>query len=307
MAVEFHSCQGKSCGPKGGPHLLRDIEELCWESSGVSAHPTDCLGLCGLGPNVQICTTTGAEKVKGNVSWQRVEELVLPRLEKPASELRRKLGRLKFAHRREHLPEERNARLQEAFDVLEEAAPDAECTEPQLFAELLMLRAQNQVLKVGFTEKGMAADKQDGSTGAWLLGLIPLCGSQEAQAQAAVADAQRAVKLSPEWPQAYKVLAITLEAAGRREEALIALRKAAEVKGGRGLHREALRAHLRRLEKEGVGPNKAEFMEIHSREEPLHPSCRGNYDYRIAPPASNASGGGIWSRALQCVSRQFAW
>lgn len=312
MRIVFRSCQGKSCGPKGGPHLLRDIEELAWESPDVVVQPSDCLGLCGLGPNVQV-QASGAEpfKVKGNTSWAKVEELVLPHLRVPPSELRRRLGKLKFALRREHVQSTRLALLQEAFDQLE-SIPNIEEKEPQLWAELLSLRAQNWVLErqmhlPGFgsnplSPKGKAPDESPGSPSSPMSpsALLSMVLGWASADHDAVADAKRAVQLSPEWPQARKILAITLEEAGQREEAASALRAALELKGGQSLNRMGVLAQLRRLTSTSNGPEQAEFLEAHSREEPLHPSCRGNHEYRI-PEALKVNNNHLFARVFACI------
>eukprot|EP00930_Biecheleria_cincta_P099032 TRINITY_DN90689_c0_g1_i1.p1 TRINITY_DN90689_c0_g1~~TRINITY_DN90689_c0_g1_i1.p1 ORF type:complete len:346 (+),score=67.06 TRINITY_DN90689_c0_g1_i1:94-1131(+) len=318
LRTVFRSCQGKSCGPKGGPHLLRDIEELAWESPDVEVEPSDCLGLCGLGPNVEVRTAGGEPfKMSGNKSWAKVEELVIPHLRVPPSELRRRLGMLKFAHRREHVSSTRLALLQAAFDQLE-SVPNLDEKEPQLWAELLALRAQNWVVQrqmslPGFgsnpMQNGLKSQKDAASptsasptspkSPSALLSLV--FGCESTADDDAVADAKRAVQLSPEWPQARKVLAITLEEAGQREEATSALRDALELNEGKGLNRVGLLAHLRRLTNTSSGPEQAEFLEAHSREEPLHPSCRGDYEYRI-PETPKVNGNSLFDRFFACMT-----
>lgn len=223
-------CRGKSCTPGGGVSLLRDLEELCENEAEVEC--CDCLGLCGLGPNVEVIKN-GEEplKVQGNRTFDLVEQLVTRHV-RTIGPLQRQFGRLKFAARREPKPEVRRAKLEQALALLggEGAAAGRQ---PRFFAELLAIRAQESL------------------RGAW--------GN-------AVADAQMATELSPNSAAARRQFAEALEAAGRVNEAVAQLRQGLVL--GRSIDREAASAHLRRLEA-GRDRSASAMVERRAREQPL--------------------------------------
>eukprot|EP00929_Paragymnodinium_shiwhaense_P001350 TRINITY_DN101579_c0_g1_i1.p1 TRINITY_DN101579_c0_g1~~TRINITY_DN101579_c0_g1_i1.p1 ORF type:complete len:439 (-),score=107.63 TRINITY_DN101579_c0_g1_i1:225-1541(-) len=151
--VLFHVCQGKKCGPRGGTNLIRDIEEVCaGTDEGANVALADCLGLCGLGPTVMVQVKgKPVQKFKGNLTYQHAEELVTTHVG-PITELRRQIGRIKFAIRRDASAISRAGLLQQAFALI---GGDGEASvepwiatwreRPRLLAELLALRAQENV------------------------------------------------------------------------------------------------------------------------------------------------------------------
>jgi (2Fe-2S) ferredoxin len=284
-APTIRVCQGKSCGPKGGPLILRDLEEL---ATGIAhVEYSDCLGLCGRGPNVQVLLPGQTPyREMGNKSFDHVIKLVQATTPTPLSRLRLEVGRLKFAVRRDSRPIVRNVLLEQAFALLPEEKEEL-CSQPdfdKLRAEVHALRAQDRARRC-FEEPAAGFDRIWSHVHIQYSAANPLqalyaCTTGDDAAQGAYSDAKRASVLAPDWPQAWRVLSIACEANSLLPEALLHL-KAADSLGADGLNDEALRLHLMRLEK-GLGWEHAQFRERTAREEPLHECCVGNHEYRAA-------------------------
>jgi len=231
MPVTFEVCRDASCGLRGGPLLLHDIEELCVGRAAINAR--DCLGLCGLGPNVKV--SNAAEPYTGVTSFERAKELVEKHVG-PVDDRQAQLGLLKFAIRRDSREEVRRALLAEAFGFIDQNGSGGNMGP---LAELLVLRAQHR---------------------------LNTPGDESGERMAAVIDAQRAVNLKPKWGQARRVLANALEAAGSFGEATASLKLAMAL--GTPLDTLSTRLQLERLQR-GLGAQHACAMECHLREVPL--------------------------------------
>jgi len=187
-------CQNESCSQQCSGALLRDIEECCGNSALVE--PTSCLNHCGQGPNVQVTGENGKSRVvTGIQSFKKMERIVADATGQQLEGVHKKVAQLKFIARREEVVEQRLAKLKEAFDLLGGDKKAAK-REPEIASHLLVMRSQALL---------------------------------EQNAEAALADAQAAVKLAPKWPQSQLAAATTLGAVGRFDDAVAAVTAALDL------------------------------------------------------------------------------
>jgi len=229
MAPTLAVCNGGSCSGNGSSLAIRDIEEICFGHANVEL--TGCLGHCGKGPNCKVTQSGQKSKVINNLKKvSKMETMASDTIEGfELSDLQRKVVKLKFTARREEKAADRLAKISEALTLLGPEAK-ASAAEPALFAQLLVMRARENV-------KGNAA--------------------------AALKDAQKAMTFIPNWAYGQVALSQALEASNQIHEAVEAM--AAAIKIGYGVDKSALKRQLQRLEKKAADappPTEAEKKEV---------------------------------------------
>jgi len=233
-ATVFRVCRGTSCSSHQSEKLLRDIEELCGVHA--NAETRSCMGRCGSAPNVEVIrpdsTSTCVSRVK---TYDLAEELVTKNAPTVClSDIQRRVGRMKYAYRREKDPAASENILRESFELL-----DGCTNEPMLRSELLVLRARSHLAKQ--------------------------------EVQSALEDAKSSVTLAPSWAQAYLVLADALEAVGDEPAAAEALGKALGNGSNLGNGRAAIAQRRQRLRGDDGCPEFAEW--IVESTTPLNHNC----------------------------------
>lgn len=215
MAIRIKVCTGGTCGSKGGNALLRDIEELCGLK--VDCESRGCMGKCAKGPNVEVIERTGRSKPStGLKSFSKVEAFLSglgEELDFAPSQLDLDIGKLKYTVRRTQESSERVTRIEEGFQLL--GGEDAAQTRQPLHAATLFVLRSKELIKL--------------------------------DTQKALLDAELAVRLWTEWPQAFLAHGAVLEHLGRFPEAVTALERAMQMR--RGVDMQRTSGQLNRLKR----------------------------------------------------------
>eukprot|EP00747_Dinoflagellata_sp_TGD_P073682 gnl/TRDRNA2_/TRDRNA2_158014_c0_seq1.p1 gnl/TRDRNA2_/TRDRNA2_158014_c0~~gnl/TRDRNA2_/TRDRNA2_158014_c0_seq1.p1 ORF type:complete len:707 (-),score=202.09 gnl/TRDRNA2_/TRDRNA2_158014_c0_seq1:139-2196(-) len=209
--VVIRVCQGSSCSPQGAANMLRDLEDLAGGACGVE--PWGCLGKCGNGPNVEVSSGAKTKIHQGIKNFKKAESLLTSNADVDVSDLERKVGKIKFAARRDDDPAARMKGIEDGFKAV---GGEDSSSQPHLVSQLLVMRSKELL-------KGDIAK--------------------------AVLDAERAVHLMPSWAHAHITLATALEAAGRVKDGIKAMNAALEI--GAGIDKAGAKRQLKRLERKG--------------------------------------------------------
>eukprot|EP00927_Polykrikos_kofoidii_P078760 TRINITY_DN75578_c0_g1_i1.p1 TRINITY_DN75578_c0_g1~~TRINITY_DN75578_c0_g1_i1.p1 ORF type:complete len:648 (-),score=112.43 TRINITY_DN75578_c0_g1_i1:155-2041(-) len=211
--TKIRVCSGSNCGPAGGHGLVRDVEELCGD--GINVEPTQCLGRCGEGPNVEICKGGRESIVTGVNAFKRVEKLALDHCNgSQLGEFQRKVCKLKYDARRLEEPSQRMAKLKQAFELLGGEGEEAEANEPALLADLLLMRSLENA---------------------------------RIDHAASAADAARTIGLTPNRAIAHEVLGDALERMDKLPEASEAMQKALSLRVG--IEESAVKRKIKRIDR----------------------------------------------------------
>lgn len=269
MVAKILICQSASCASSGAALLVRDVEELAQGNCAVEEY--GCLGRCGKGPNVELQMGTGKKKiVEGVNSFRKALALVQDEAECNVSDKVKKLGKIKYDIRRETNPDLKEEKLKEAFDSL--GGEKAATSEPMLFSTLLVLRSR------------------------FLL---------KTQIDSALQDAERAVKLVPQWPQAHLALASALEACRRFAEGVNALESALELKSS--VNMAAVKRHLTRMQRQAQEQVASQSASEPPAPEPLDPDPMAALSrIKVAKPKSGAAKGTRKAQAKQSGAAKIA-
>lgn len=214
-------CLNSSCTSLGAGAIVRDIEDLSHGQCDVEEW--GCLGKCGKGPNVEV-QDGGSKQLKTNVkSFKKAVELV-EEVGCSVSSKASKVGKIKYALRRESDASKKMTLLDEAFQVL---GGETNKSEPILLASLLILRSQIYL-----------KDKM---------------GS-------ALKDAEAAASLVPGWAQANLAFANALEACARSAEGVKVMETALQIGKGLnlGVNKRAMKRMERKAQEEADNPEDTE-------------------------------------------------
>lgn len=187
-------CTSTDCRSKGSQALIKDLEDLCAETS-IDVVPSVCQNHCGKGPNVTIFTKGKAGKVNEGIGpFKAIEKLLKVEVGIELKSLQKQVAEIKYEIRRSKDSGDKAAKLAKAFKVLggEERAV---VQEPRQAFQLLVMRARDVV------------------------------GSNP---NAALKDAQQATEICPDAAQGFVMVASAFEKLGKWEESLKAAEQAIE-------------------------------------------------------------------------------